>query len=371
MTQRFQPNFISFFLMVAALAGNAQIGGFDIFLCLAVPVAVILVLQDTGGTVRAFSLLGFMAFLPFAFLLNQALAVDIPYFELYWLWPIKAALLAFMLLRQRGVSWPLENDLMLAGLTTLLLATSSIEEGRLISFFGPNMLYRFFGASFILMLVRAHFLTGGRLTLAMSIAAISVVGMLLTGSVGALGVLIAAFYFARSSLLRLIKTFFGFFVGVAALAALYYVRDFLSTNIMGRIESKLDNIDRDERLNTWLGIWHQDPGLFGEPYSRYMFLWTDRIPYPHNFIMELYAFYGWFGFAIALFTLFSFISARKTRYYMYFPLVVILIGSLFSGDLSDNFAIFAMPAIFAARYSQFVQSKQARPVAPSLKQRVA
>ena len=69
--------------------------------------------------------------------------------------------------------------------------------------------------------------------------------------------------------------------------------------------------------------------------------------------VELWAFYGYLGFSFALFTVFAYLASRDSRYYFYFVSVVIFIGAMLSGDLSDNFAVLSFPIVFLVARKQF------------------
>ena len=354
------PNPISLFLVIGALAGNAQIAGFDIFLILAAPVAVMLLTAPGQRLSSNFNALALIAILPFFVLLYRALEVDPHYFELYWLWPIKAVILALLLSSQRGNAWPIANDVALAGFTVLLLFTAQIEEGRLVSFFGPNMLYRFFGVTFLMSTFRLYSARSGVRAFLIGTMAVSAFGMILTGSVGALLVFAIGIFVARQSLAYLLRSAFGLIVLAAVAAGLWISPSFLSESLGGRITHKIENLDRDERIHTWTTLLERDTGWLGIEHAEFSWLWTHRVPYPHNSLIELYAFYGIFGAAVALAMLTAFAWFRNTRYYFFIPLVVILVGSMISGDLSDNFAIFAFPLLVALQF-RFFSAERAAP----------
>lgn len=351
-------NIISFLLVVGALAGNASIADIDIFLILCVPIGIILFLQDVAGRRKGPSLLlVFAALLPFVFFYYRADEVGIPYFGLYYLWPIKTALLAIFLLRQKGDCWPPLNDYMLAALVIVLILSGSIEEGRFVSLFGPNMLYRFFGTLFLLALIRAGSTTGLSRTIAVSMSGLGLFGMSLTGSVGTVPLILCSIYFARHSLWQIMKGHGGpiFFFGFLAL--LYQARGFLSSNLVSRVSYKIDNIDGDERLFAWERLMSRDPDWWGLNYSDFPSVWTTRVPYPHNILVELWAFYGYIGFGIGMLTFAAYLTARNTRYYFYFPSVVILIGAMLSGDLSDNYAALSLFTVAVVHYRKMILGK--------------
>lgn len=344
-----RPQLTSFFLVIAALSGNATLGGFDIFLLLAVPAGLVVFLRDPRiGKGGGLGLL--IALLALAPLVWRASEIGIPYFELYWLWPWKAALLALLLLKDGRAGWPFANDLLFAGFLILLLATARIEEGRMVSLFGPNMLYRFFGTGFLIALLRLGSVRGWPAQFCVALAVLSGLAMIFTGSVGAVGVILAALYFARVSLWRMLRSSAGFLLAGGAIMLALNWRWLMDSNIGSRILYKVENFERDDRIIGWTKLAGAEPGWLGKDYLDLAFAWTHRSPYPHNLALELYVFYGLYGLAIAALTLAAYWSARETRYFAYFPLLVIQIGALFSGDLSDNFAVLAMPVLVAAQY---------------------
>lgn len=350
MSINFNPT--SFLLLVGALAGNASIFGLDIFLLLSVPVFLLLAfgrLKQAGESPPLTMI--FLAASPLLFFIVRAPEIGIPYFEQYRLWPIKSLLLAMFLVYQTRNPWPLGNDYLLAGLILFLLFAGEIEQGRFVSLFGPNMLYRFFGTLFLIGLIRAGATMGVSRTVAVVMSGIGIFGMSLTGSVGTIPLVLCAVYFARESVWKLFRSHAGPFVVFVGLAILWQFRGFFSNNLISRVQYKISNIDADERLFTWRRLADTDPGWFGLDYNRFTAIWTLRIPYPHNILIELWAFYGFVGFAVGILACYAYLDARKTNYYFYFVSIVILIGSMLSGDLSDNFAVLSFPVAYAATQS--------------------
>ena len=348
-------NPVSFLLLVGALAGNATIADIDIFLILSVPIFILILFQQlrSGESFKPAILAIFLAISPIVYFAFRAPEVGIRYYDYYDLWPLKTGLLALFLIFQKGEPWPIINDYLLCGLILILLLSGQIEQGRFVSLFGPNMLYRFFGALFLIALIRAGSTKGFVRSVAVIMSGIGMFGMSLTGSVGTVPLILCSLFFARKSLLELAKGHGGPIAFFAAIALLYQFRGFFSENLVSRVQYKLDNIDGDERLFTWRRLIDTDPGWFGLDYNRFANIWTLRIPYPHNMFVELWAFYGYLGFSFALFTVFAYLASRDSRYYFYFVSVVIFIGAMLSGDLSDNFAVLSFPIVFLVARKQF------------------
>lgn len=356
------PNPVSLFLVVGVLAGNASVAGLDLFLCLAVPAGLLLFLQSPGQGAGAGPRAGGQSAgarwaglwapalgIGAGLLTWRASEIGIPYFDLYGLWPAKALVLGVFLLRQRGECWPVANDVALGVVSLGLLGLSSVEDGRLYSVFGPNMLYRFFGASFLFSLIRAGHVSGPVRVMSFALVGLGVLGLMLTGSAGAVGVMLAGLYLARGALGRLVRTAWGLIACLAGIALVWAAGKALFDNLVNRLAWKYERIDDDARFTGWQRMIESEPGLWGLDYRDLGHIWSQFMPYPHNAGLELWLFYGMPGAALFGWLLWMLWRCRDTRYYFFVPLVVIAVGAMFSGDLSDNFALFCLPVVYLAR----------------------
>ncbi|MEJ6403194.1 hypothetical protein [Yoonia sp. 2307UL14-13] len=338
-------DFRSLVLVFIAFIGNGQIMGVDVVLLL-LPLAVILQLRDRW-VIQANSVLPmFIVILILTLTIVRAPAVGIPYFESYALWPIKALFLMLLLTFGRDLDWPLGNMIALSLICVLLIAVGEVQDGRLISVFGPNMLYRIFGLLLFLSAMQYFEKQVGSRILFVGFAAFSITASLLTGSTGAL-LVIAAILFIVS--LRISKLLSFMVIG----ASLYWI---MTSGIMSgtftvgvnapttltRLIYKSTTVMVSDRFLGWIDIARSPFSLIGYAHSDFSNIWTYGFEYPHNLFVELYGFYGLPGLALVLIIAVAItrsIALALQGDIIAMTFLVLTIGSMLSGDLSDNYGV--------------------------------
>lgn len=102
----FDYDFRSFFLVFAAFVGNAQISGIDVVLFAFLPIAFILQLRGPWLMRRRQMLPMLMLTLLLVLAAARAPFIGINYFSSYYLWPIKALILLFLIATDQGSPAP-------------------------------------------------------------------------------------------------------------------------------------------------------------------------------------------------------------------------------------------------------------------------
>ena len=369
MTLRFSSlDLRSLLIVLFAFTGNAQVVGLDLVLMVVAPTLLALNLTTPWKLpYRSYFLYLALATTLFVAVL-QARHVAVPYLDAYYLWPIKAFILMTFVVFMGQPRWTSTNMFALSIIVLALILTGSIEGGRLHSVFGPNMLYRLFGMlAFFTAMQGFQQNRGNRLTTA-AMFGLGAVGLVLTGSSGALVVAAAimALYLYRLS--RLV-----FFSLVIALAGIV----FLSFTQAGEAVLALlpdSNLSIVLRSLSKLGAW-QDAArtiglitLFTEPFSvvghqhaDFANLWFFGYAYPHNIFAELYAFYGITGLILIGAILLALrklttVAMLTDVYFMTF--IILVIGANLSGDLSDNYGVVGLAGGFLVRAGQAARLRE-------------
>ena len=144
------------------------------------------------------------------------------------------------------------------------------------------------------------------------------------------------------------------FVGIKNLPSLDQI------NILYRLLQKIQTFQQRDRISTWTDMLSSPFRLFGHTYSDFSYLWFSGLQYPHNLLVELYTFYGavslplLFLVTIACFRTFHAIQNGSTIAMVF---SIIFLGSLFSADLSDNFAVIALAIIISLNSSGYERKK--------------
>jgi len=339
---RFDPR--SFLLVLVAFTGNAEIGGIDLVLSAFIPAAFLFQTRDPWvirrGAVGLFMALS--ALLAFAEI--RSLFIGITYFPAYYLWPIKALLLMVLVATGRELRWPMGNMLLLGIFCFSLVFWGHVEDGRLVSVFGPNMLYRIFGLMlFFSAMLFLNNSEGHRIVLAI-LAAFGVFAANLTGSSGALLVIITV---ALVVIMRLSYKLgiFLLLVAISWVSASGVLSGNLTAGsgapvIYSRLLYKLASTETNDRLLAWTKIMVQPPSLIGYNHADFDDLWTFGLEYPHNIVVELYGFYGLLGIILSVLLLLSLFRARARIVagdVLAITCAVLTLGAMLSGDLSDNY----------------------------------
>lgn len=338
----------SLLVLLIAFVGNAQVINFDLVLVLCV---LALFTQFSSGwrTARLTPwLAGFFGII-LVIAAFRSTSIGIPYFDAYFLWPIKALFLMFLIATGRNLNWPLGNMLALALICVVLIAIGRIEGGRLFSIFGPNMLYRLFGFLMIFGAMLYPLRRGPERFIMLGLAGFGLFASLLTGSTGALliiGAVMALF------VLRFSKK-----LGWAFWAACVYLMltlgpatvsgqtTFGGAVSLDRLAFKLTNLEADERVIGWGSILSQPFSPLGYDHADFWYLWSFGYNYPHNLFVELFGFYGGVGLVLCLAVIIGVIKAVPKAIegdVISMTLIVLATGAMVSGDLSDNYGVIGL-----------------------------
>jgi hypothetical protein len=350
----------SFFVLLFTMVGNAQISGIDVVFAVLGPVCVFLFFLSQPVFRRSRLVLGFVT-LAFAcvFLLISA---RYPMLSGYVFWPMKAVLVA-LFVTQTAPSLRAVQVHLIFVFALFLFMTSSEIDGRAVGFFGPNMLYRFYGlllltASFMLLMDRKS------RPIWISYMLFAVVGILRTGSVGGgLLILVAAILFLRPSVrsIVVIATLgFGLIFSWTRLQELVLVQRLMLKITYGNFESssRFDGIE---------AILREGLLPFGHSYDTFNHVWREGYEYPHNVFVELLAFFGLLGLmvsaviAVASVLVWRRIYARHCDLFD-FAFAALFIGAQLSGDLSDNYGVVGLSiAVFLRAHRNRSEAKIDRP----------
>ena len=348
---------IMFFWLIA---GNAMIFGIDIVLALILPAAAINFFLVKNPSLPKMTLTNY-AYITLIAMISViiyfvTIRIGVDYFDGYSLWPLKCFLLILALTFGPKFSWDSQNQAVILMFCLLILSFSSYENGRLESFFGPNMLYRIFGLLAIFPLLdqgessRRPFT---RLVSKISIL-LGVLGMLATGSTGGLIVVGWVVVIYLQSLKPIMITLL---VTATVVMAAYYFENLQNIESIHRLIFKLGTYSDSLRFVGWEYI-AENYSFWGHDYYFYLRIWDPRHTYPHNIVAELVAYYGFLGLSIGALLLYTFIKAIYSGTHISNLYIITFIGACVSGDLSDNYICISI-AVWALLFGGFQQSKSA------------
>lgn len=347
----FEPR--SFLLILFAFVGNGQVAGIDISLAVIAPLLVLAQMSDRWVIRR-------VALTPLVLLLGllaiaalRTPTIGIPYTDSYELWPFKAMLLLVLVTFGRELVWPLGNMIALSLFCLALIAVGTIENGRLVSVFGPNMLYRIFG--FLLIFSVMQYLdkrnadkAGKRFVLLVN-AGLGILASLLTGSVGAVAVIGTVVTLA---LLRISKVLgalvigaTGFWIATSGILTGSFVASANAPVFYARAAYKIVALNTDVRIIGWTEILSRPITIWGHDYEAFWSVWRVGYTYPHHIFMELYGFYGLVGLllcGLVLFACYRFLPRMLQGDIIALTFIVLLVGSMLSGDLTDNYGVIGL-----------------------------
>lgn len=361
----------SLLLVLITFIGNAQVAGFDVVLIIC---ALTFFTKSSSVTQDVRPKRWFVIF--FVLLLLgvalRSIFLDIPYFNDYYLWPLKAMFLTFLIGTSKELTWPLGNMIALTFLSVALIWVGRIEDGRMYSVFGPNMLYRLFGLVMMYGAMLFMLRRGKERIVMLGAFGFGFLASLATGSVGAVAIIVAVialFAFRMSTRLSLVLgltcmyplltldfSIFSEALGVQELAAI------------NRIDIKSASLLQDARIIGWGDILSQPFSPRGYDYQDFLYLWTDAYAYPHNLFVELFGFYGLLGVTLCLVVIVALVRAVPKAIegeIISMTLIVLGLGSAVSGDLSDNYGVIGLACGLLLR----LRSKRTIiPHGPSVKQ---
>lgn len=347
----------SFVLTVFMLIGNAEAFGLDLGITILLPTLIFLRFLEPTTSYRYPDHRRIFAVTALALITIRSAYIEIPYFDLYYLWPLKAALVV-VLVDDNNYQWPLFNTFLLFLFCLFLFVASSVEDGRLYSLFGPNMLYRMFGLLLAFSVILLLEVKRNNLRILLIFVIIfSTYVQLLTGSIGAIVILalmplLFALRLSRRLLFIVVPIILAFLLISESLTD--YLSSFQSNTFVSfhRLALKSSTLDSNERLDAWRQILDHPITIFGSNYDQYAEVWSFDLPYPHNVFVELWAFYGLLGIPIIFYLLKAVIRLRVLSFRtdaLGVTYLILFIGALFSGDLSDNFGVVGLGVVMSLR----------------------
>ena len=325
------------------LSGNAILAGLDLFFCMAGASFLFwLCFSERPSISPMIVIVGFCVIAICVAATYLAVHVDPPYLKLYYLWPIKFALMMVFGLLIGRFDFGRLVYVFLLSLSVVSYAAGSFEDGRLDSFFGPNMLYRIY-----VILVFYSIFGYKRLFLNKFYCGLGVAcGLwltLLTGSVGGIVTVLATFFLSgvfKFNLRHLL------FLTTCALVVFSFPELFPS-----RVVYKMENLEAAGRIVNWAILLERFEVFKFYVHSDFNDIWSYGFMYPHNIFIELSIYYGVFGYLLAVLVALAVVKEKGSPIHV--MLCVYLTGSLMSGDLSDNFPVLALAALILLRSGKF------------------
>ncbi len=340
----------SLLIVLIAFAGNAQIAGISVGFTL---IAATFLLQLNGHwKIRRDAVIPLLFLVGLLFVTAiRSPGIGIPHYDSYWLWPIQGLLLSLLLVLGGGLRWPVGNMIAFSVMCFVIFAMGGLIDGRYYSVFGPNMLYRVFGFMFLFSLVFYFEQKGRARLLLVGFSIFGLFATLLTGSIGALAIIAIGLaslgWRVSKSLTLAVSAVASYWIIATGFLTGSFTATASSPVFVSRLAYKLGNLHLDDRLFGWWSIISEPPSLFGYNYEDFSHLWFFGYQYPHNMFVELYGFYGMFGLVLVVFvSIAALLSARRLIYgdVSSMVFVVLTLGAMFSGDLSDNFGAIALAA---------------------------
>jgi hypothetical protein len=351
----FEPR--SFLLMLAAFIGNATLLGMDIALVCILPTILLMQIGQRWSIPKQSLPTMFVIMLLLVGAAARSSWIGIPYTNEYHLWAWKALFLTVLVAFGRKADWPVGNTTVLAVIVVALVGMGRIEDGRLYSVFGPNMLYRIFGLLLVFSVMERFEASFARRLVMTAFIVVAAYSILLTGSVGSLAMLAIA---GAVIVYRYSKRLFFLLVllvGIGLSGALRYSTILNSDPnmpvIVSRLAYKWVNLAASSRFENWSAIVSSPFSMFGHSYADFSSNWSYQHQYPHNIFFELYGFYGVIGIGISIVIIGAvFVALRRlqTGDSLAITYFVLLIGTLFSGDLTDNYGVVGLAAGLLVRY---------------------
>jgi len=342
--------------------GNAVVLGVDVFLGLYLLILIWLVLKlDLNNLHVKTSQLykGLFILLIYSILIILSLNINPPYFDNYFIWPIKSILLFSILLI---LSQSLKNNktdpdsnlkiwyFILFSVAVIFLVFGYKIDGRLSFIFGPNMLYRITIILFLIVLL--YEFSAQRVRKYLSLLSIFLTFFVLSeiGSKGGLVVLLLSLIFLFSMRIRRpIKSLF--IVSVLILIVYSFINNFADVPRMLDFSLIQDSIRYSFALEYFENY---QVSLLGNGWKDFERFSLEGFMYPHNILIELFMFYGLAGIVVIMAI---FVATIKGWHYLKISMknrvvdhnsifimvyIIMLSSSSLSGDLSDNFAVLSL-----------------------------
>lgn len=358
------------FLVIVTYSGNASLFGFPLF-CLGFLFFLFLFVFLTRDSVLQTPIDAIVSILitvslVFATIKNADLRIL--YTDNFWVWPI-FCLVAFIQYRliNNAKSYVGNKSLVIFVLffftfTFLALLFGKEVNGRHSFLFGPNNLYRIeltlYFLSFLYFNSNRSALTK-RVRVPLQTLAFALVTYMLIkiGSRGGVVIFILFFFIYYFSL----KSSLLFSMIGASLVV--YLTDKLEG--LRLFDFSFEGNARYMFIKSFLEI--TDP-VVGSTYTDFDFAWYGHYLYPHNILLELYMYYGFTGLLLSVLLIISVIISSfgiyQSRKLMRFDNIyhviffIVFTGSLFSGDLTDNFIVISMVPIIISNFVINIRKKE-------------
>ena len=216
-------------------------------------------------------------------------------------------------------------------------------DGRINAIFGPNILYRILLFSFFYSLYEFWSSSLVERMIRVYLILLSAIGIILTGSVGA--VISLTFILFILTPVRI-----AFIASIVIL-----VTTLFSENIIGvlgdsvlveQVLHKLGGDSESIRLIGWKELLERSDFPFILNHADFGYLWGPYFQYPHNIFIELFVFYGVVGLCLSVFIIWTVFKFVKYKHQIDRPIFILFFvsffGSLISGSLADNFSVVAL-----------------------------
>lgn len=346
-------NKLPFFFFIIIFIGNSKIVGIPLMISF----PVFFYLSNIKVNIEQVYLLVFLT-LVFSFYSIQVLPA---YDYLYFLWVfnlffsyfftckilIYYRLFSFKMLRVTAKTYLFLFVIFLVGM--VFFSTHSESSGRVSFIFGPNMLYRV--VIFLSIPIVGYFILNEQYFYSIILIIITVFLVFLTGSRGGLLTLALYFLFIFHGFSRRIR-FFSVVPIVVLTIMMFFV--YANFNYSSRIfsfgylfNSEDGYQEAYSRFRPYVFILFEEErfSIIGINYDTFMSLFGSAgYKYPHNILLELVMYYGFFGIFVVVYVvvkscfLFKALIFNKITpsHVLYYSLLGASIGSLLSGDMGDN-----------------------------------
>ena len=335
-------------LLITLAAGNSNLYGLDLAL-LHCYILTFLFFHQTPTINIKTAIWCIFVFLLFVWLVILGFNLKINYYniEIYELWPLKVLLSIGPVLWISNFGFNKVNINLFYLFNIFLIIIGDVEDGRLYSLFGPNMLYRLF--CFQALFVFYEVLSNRQsLITRMLIFCIALYGIMLTGSVGGLVVFVFGFAFISYTVLSINKLVWLSGVLTVLSVSIYSIVPLEDIGSVARLLYKVENLSNASRYYMWSDLIGIKLKFFGYAHENLSNYWEYGFMYPHNIFLELYIFYGVSGVVLCSLIFLSLLFLKQfllINPIMGIFVLVWLLSSLLSGDLSDNFAVITLSVV--------------------------
>ena len=356
--------FLTTILFMLLFVGNAKINDFYLFYFIIIFVSGLILFNTNKTFFTSIDLINL--FILGVFFIHNLYSNEFMEYENYeyYFWPLNAIFLYLILIfytMELNNKFFIKISLLMFVLFFYLLISPSIidfftlDTPRYSFIFGPNMYYRVLSILLILILYLVQKISNKIFLTIIFLLIPYIIALLHTGSRGALfTIVIVLLYFMRMYMKLTIKTIV--FVSLLAISSLvFYI---ISNNMYDTRLLLLDYSNGSSigvRLTAYIYAYEHffelllSIGMTGSEFDKLLPL-GDHFYYPHNFILELFYYYGFIGFIsiilifASLFLIFTHLYLyRKNDYaYLIYILIILLLSASFSGDFNDNYSLLSI-----------------------------